>query len=142
MALACREIPPILDTISYYIHDGYTMGIYQTGTIIRNCRYIENSNVHRSVCSLTDLSNMMQSYKNLEANITVANTDYLPLLKAEAELVEAGRALWYAQWVNQSEMQEVLDMLKFQQRIENDTKLQNEVIDILTFDDIPRHVQR
>ena len=128
VALACREIPPILDTISYYIHDGYTMGIYQTGTIIRNCRYIEKSNVHRSDCSPTDLSNLMQAYSNLEANITTATVDYLPLLKAEADLVEAERALWYAQWVNQSEIRDALDMLKFQQRIDNDTKLQNEVI--------------
>jgi hypothetical protein len=126
LALSCREISPILDTLSHLVHDGYTMGIYQTSTIVRNCKYIDDSSVRPSDCSPYDLGNLMQSYKVLKANITTANADYLPLLDAEAVEVERERSLWLDQWQNTSAIQMNLDLAKFQQLVANETILKNE----------------
>jgi hypothetical protein len=126
LALSCREIPPILDTLSHLVYDGYTMGIYQTSTIVRNCKYIDDSSVRPSDCSPYDLGNMMQSYKVLKANITTANADYLPLLNAEALEVERERSHWRDQWKNISAIQMNIDLAKFQQLVANETILKNE----------------
>ena len=103
------------------------MGIYQTATIIRNCHYIENSLISRSDCNSSDLNPMMQSYQRLQANITTANVDYLPLLTIEAGLVEIERVDWMNQFANLSQIQNVSDWQVFQQRVANDTLLKNTV---------------
>jgi hypothetical protein len=63
----------------------------------------------------------------LKANISAANSDYLPLLQAEAQLVETERLAWIVQWQNTSEIQKNLDWQKFQQLVANETIIQNQV---------------
>jgi hypothetical protein len=126
IALDCYEIPPILDTLAYLIHDGYTMGIYQVTAIQRHRHYIDDSSIKFNDCNADEILAITTSLNVLKTNLAKGQTD-LDNLEQEAMEVETERTIWAQQWQNISEQQRLLTIQRFEQLIVNETALNNEV---------------